>query len=473
MAPSPTGKLHLGNAYTFLFNYLFARKNRGDFLLRLEDTDRERSKQEFEDDILESLSWLGLLWDGELYRSSERLHLYQQKANWLIEKGRAYYCFCSVETLEKTRHEQEKKGAPIVYPGTCRNLDPGLVVQYLGEAKPAAVRFKMPADRGMIEFADMLHGKIAFDSSLLGDMVIMRSNGAPLYNFAVVVDDIEMEITHVLRGDDHVSNTPKQIVIFEAFGSSVPTFAHFPNILNPDRIGKLSKRHGATSVSDYRRDGFLPEAVINYMALLGWTMPGDIEIMSQSDMEQSFDVELMRISPAAFNIEKLEWLNGEYIRMLSDGDFCKRLESYLDNTLSKESTKPDRSRIELLIPLVKTRMKKLSDFIPLTFFLFEEPEYDLSVFEKVNIVNKKQVLERVVETLETMERPWRGEVFEKTFREMAASLEINAGDFFQLLRVAFSGQLVTPPLFECMKIFGEERTVERIRKVAFSYPNFE
>lgn len=458
MAPSPTGNLHLGTAYTTLFNYLYARKNKGEFILRLEDTDQARSQKEFEENIVDGLQWLGLKWDKGPIRQSERLESYKKAAEKLVAEGKAYYCYCTPEELEAERQAQQTAKKPQVYSGKCRNLTDK-------REGASVIRFKMPEDRGMITFNDLLHGEVSFDSSLLGDMVIMRGNGMPLYNFAVVVDDIDMRITHVLRGDDHLSNTPKQIVLFEALDATVPQFAHWPMVLNPDRIGKLSKRQGATSVSDFRKDGYLPEALVNYFALLGWTMPGDREIMSLSEMEELFDLKKMRLSGAAFDTNKLDWLNGEYIRQMDDKELAKRLEEYLVEH-------PSIKKLNELVPLVKTRIKKLSDFVLLTDFIFNDPEYDMTVFDKVRLEDTKGILESIAKTLEEMPTPWQADKFEQTFRALADELGISASDIFQLVRVAVSGQLVTPPLFESIQLIGEHETIKRAEKVAETYPNF-
>lgn len=464
MAPSPTGNLHLGTAYTTLFNYLFAKRMQGAFILRIEDTDRERSKLEFEENILDGLKWLNLNWDEGPYRQSERLENYQKAALKLVAEGKAYRCFCSKEDLDKEREDRQKLNLSLVYSGKCRNLSDEEIKTNLEMSKPAAIRFKMPEDRGEISFEDLIHGKISFDSKLLGDMVILRSNQTPLYNFSVVVDDVDMQITHVLRGDDHLSNTPKQIVLFEALNAKVPEFAHWPSILNPDRIGKLSKRNNATSIDDYKKLGFLSEAIVNYLALLGWTFPEDKEIMSLKDMEENFDLKKMRLSPAAFNMEKFEWMNGEYIRNLLDEELLKRLQEFLVDH-------PDKDKIEKVVPLIKDRIKKLSEFIPLTDFLFNTPEYDIKVFEKLNIKNPKEVLGKVLEKLTNMEKPWKANIFEQTFRDLAKEEGLQAAQFFQLLRAAVSGQLITPPLFESIQILGEDETEKRIKKAIDIFTN--
>lgn len=454
MAPSPTGKMHLGTAYTALLNYLFAIKNKGIFILRWEDTDQERSKKEFEEDILESMLWLGLKWSEGPYRQMDRLDSYKKAQISLLQKEGAYYCFCTQEELEKVRKQQSAKGLPLIYSKRCRGLSEEEVEKFKAEGKQFVVRFKMPEDRGMIVWDDLIFREIEFNSKLIGDFVIMRSSGIPIYNFAVVVDDIDMKITHVLRGEDHLSNTPKQIVLFEALGASLPKFAHCPNILNTDRIGKLSKREGATAVSDYRREGYFPEAIINYLALIGWTMPEEREIMNLEEMIEAFDLSKIRKSPAAFDTHKLEWLNGEYIRKTTDEQLTARLQEFLVDY-------PLKQKIAPVVPLIKERIKKLSDFIPLTDFLFEKAEYDIEVFNRLSIKDLRLKIEKVLEKLEAMEKPWKAEVFEETFRKLAEDLSLSATQMFQLIRVAVSGQTVTPPLFESIQILGDEETIKR------------
>lgn len=457
MAPSPTGNLHLGTAYTTLFNYLFAKKNSGKFILRIEDTDKERNKQEFEENILEGLKWLGLNWDEGPFRQSERLENYKSAAEKLLSEGKAYYCFCSPFELEQERKDQIAQKFPPIYSGKCRNLTRDRVDENLKAGKNFGIRFYMPEERGLVSFNDLVHGEVSFDASLLGDMVIMRESGIPLYNFAVVVDDIDMRISHVLRGDDHLSNTPKQILLFEAFGAAIPQFAHWPSILNPNRIGKLSKREGATSVDDYKKDGYFPEAILNYLALLGWTIPEGKEIMSLSEMEEAFDLKKMRLSPAAFDPQKLDWINGEYVRSMSDEELTKRLEEYLVDHPAKDKIGP-------AVPLIKERIKKLSDFIPLTDFLFNKPDYDLEVIRKLKIENPGLKIEKIKERLSGMQKPWDSKTFEEIFKNLAQELGISNTDMFQLIRVAVSGNLVSPPLFECIKILGEDEVLDRVAK---------
>lgn len=454
--PSPTGKMHLGTAYTTLFNYLFSKKNKGTFIFRWEDTDQERSKKEFEEDIEDSMRWLNLNWDEGPFRQMDRLEDYKKAKDILFEKDKAYYCFCTQEELEQVRKDQASQRLPIVYSGKCRSLLIEEGKKQIKEGKKYVIRFKMPRDRGEIAFNDLIHGNVKVNSDLVGDFVIMRASGIPIYNFAVVVDDIDMQITHVLRGEDHLSNTPRQIVLFEALGAKLPEFAHWPNILNSDRIGKLSKREGATAVSDYKKDGFLPEAIVNYLSLIGWTMPDEKEIMSLGEMEGIFELSKMRKSPAAFDITKLEWMNGEYIRKMSDEELEERLDEFLVDH-------PAKGKLAPLIPLVKERIKKLSDFIPLTDFFFENVEYEKEVFDKVigDKVNLKNAISEVFQTLKSLKVPWQAKEFENKFRQLAEKIGLSAIQMFQLIRVIISGQLVTPPLFESIKILGEDETIKR------------
>lgn len=458
MAPSPTGNLHLGTAYATLWPYLFAKKENGKFILRIEDTDSDRSTKEFADNIIEGLKWLDLNWDEGPFYQTQRLPLYQKYSEQLLKEGKAYYCFCTKEELDLERKKQQQEKKPQVYSGKCRNLSEQEVKKNIEEGKPFVVRYKLPEDRGIVKFNDLIHGEISIDSKNLGDMVIMRKSGIPLYNFAVVVDDFDMGITHVLRGEDHISNTPKQILFFEGLGENPPEYGHHPVILNQDRSGKLSKRTGSTSLSDYKIAGYLPEALVNYLALLGWTPPEDSEILSKDEIIKLFEIKDINKSAAAWNEQKLDWINGEYIRKLSDEGLFISLDEFLPKDL-------DREKIKQLTPLIKERIKKLSEFISLTGFIFKEPDYNKDVFEKLKDKNPKKVLEEVLKEMEKLEKPWNSEKFEKTFRDLAEKNGISAGEAFQLIRIAVSGSSVTPPLFESIQILGEDKAIERVQTV--------
>lgn len=410
-APSPTGMMHIGGVRTALYAYLVARKNNGTFSLRIEDTDRKRFVPDAQEDIIKNLKWLGIQFDGEPIIQSQRKEIYQKYAKELVDKGLAY--------------EQE-----------------------------GAVWSKMPKE-GQIKFTDLVgHREISFNLADQKDFVILKSDGFPTYHLAHVIDDHLMETNPVIRGDEWLPSVPKHILIFQAFGWEVPSYAHLPLIVGTDRT-KLSKRHGAKAVSEFRQDGFLPEAILNYMALLGWTPPANKEILSLEEMIKLFDLKDAHWTAAVFDITKLEWMNGEYIRLASDEELTKKLQDFLVDHPAKE-------RIAPVVPLVKERIKKLSDFVPLTDFLWGKPDYDQSQFQKLNI--NQNVLAKILDKLEAMEKPWKTEIFEKTFRDLADELKIKAGSVFQLVRLAVSGQSVTPPLFESIRILGEEETIQRIKE---------
>ncbi len=457
MAPSPTGKLHLGTAYATLWPYIFARGNKGVFILRFEDTDQERSTKEFEKNIEEGLKWLGYDWDEGPFHQMDRLEIYQQYSKRLLEEDHAYYCFCSKDELDEERRNQTEAKVPQIYSGKCRSLTMEQAKEKIAQGLPYVIRFKMPEDLEAITFSDLIHGEVSFDPKLIGDTVIMRQNGIALYNFAVVVDDIEMNITHVIRGDDHLSNTPKQVVLFKALGKSLPQFAHYPMILNQDRIGKLSKRTGSTSVEEYKLEGYLSEALINYLISLGWTHPKEQEIYSIAEVIEEFDFKSMGDTAAAWNEQKLDWINGEYIRAMSDEELTIRLQEFLVDHPAKEKITP-------VVPLIKERIKKLSDFIPLTYFFWEKPEYDREVFEKLDTKDFANILERIEERLFTLEKPWKADEFEQAFRDLAQEIKVSTKDTFQLIRIAVTGQLVSPPLFESIELLGEEETLSRVKK---------
>src|SRR3989344_3670430 len=420
-APSPTGMMHIGSVRTALYAYIVARQNNGSFSLRIEDTDRSRFIEGSPEDIVENMNWLGLNFDESPIFQSERKELYQQYAKELVEKGVAY----------------EDEGA---------------------------IWFKMPAE-GKVTYTDLIgNRRIEFDNKTQKDFVLLKSDGFPTYHLAHVVDDHLMETNPVIRAEEWLSSTPKHILTFQAFGWQVPQYAHLPLILGTDR-SKLSKRHGAKAVSEFRKDGYLPEAILNYMAFLGWTPPSGKELLNLGEMILEFKLEDVHVAPAVFDITKLEWMNGEYIRKMSGEELTQRLQEFLVDH-------PNRDKIAPVVPLVKERIKKLSDFVPLTDFIFEKPEYDIEVFNKIKVENQKNVLEKISQTMESFEKPWTAEEFEQAFRKLAEDLGIKVGDMFQLIRVAVSGQLVTPPLFESIKIIGEEETLNRVKEVVSKYPEF-
>lgn len=433
IAPSPTGSPHIGTAWQALFDFVFIKKNRGKFILRLEDTDRERYVPESVGEIYETFKWLELNYDegpdigGPFapYVQSERLDIYKMHADELLEKGLAY-------------------------------------------KEEGAIRFRTTKD-GETSWHDLVGGKkITFPNNTQEDVVIIKSDGYPTYNFANVIDDHLMEITHVIRGNEFISSTPKHLMIYQAFSWTPPIFAHLPVLVGADRA-KLSKRHGAKSALEFKKEGYLKEAVLNFLALLGWTHPEGKEVFSLEEMIEVFDFKDFNLASAYFDIQKLDWLNGEYIRKLPMSNLKFQIREYLDELSGHalgEKEHPTDEELDKVVPLVQERIKKLSDFVPLTDFLWEKPEYDKEQFQISNIKNQKEVLVKVLEKLEAMERPWKAEVFEKVFRGLAEDLGLSASQMFQLIRVAISGQTVTPPLFECIKILGEEEVIKRIRGVA-------
>src|SRR3989344_4124474 len=357
IAPSPTGYLHIGTARSALFNYLFAKKMGGKFILRIEDTDLERSDPKFEKDIIESLGWLGIEWD-EFYRQSERIETYAKYLEKLLNEGKAYRCFCAPKQINR--------GVPQIYNGKCRNLSEQELKKNLAEGKKSIIRFKSPEKK--VRFIDLVRGEVEFDSALIGDFSIAKDLVTPLYNFAVVIDDFEMKISHVIRGEDHISNTPKQILLQEALNFSQPKYAHLPIMLGPDRA-KLSKRHGDTSVSDYIQQGYLPEALINFMAFLGWNPGGEKEIYSMGELIKDFSLEKVQKGGAIFNIERLDYLNGVYIRQKSLNELSELCAPYLP--------KANKEILKKAVSLYRERLKKLSEIIELADFFFKDVlEYD-------------------------------------------------------------------------------------------------
>ncbi len=455
IAPSPTGEdLHIGNLYTALINWAFARQNQGKFVVRIEDTDRERFVGGAEDTILNSLNAFGLSPDestrvGGLYapyRQSERLEIYKKYADELLEKGVAYKCYCSKEKLEKIREEESITHVRKKHRDFC---DPNAT------GEKFVIRLLVPENEN-VTFIDLIRGKITINTKELDDQVLLKSDGYPTYHLGVVVDDYLMKISHVIRAEEWISSTPKHILLYKAFGWELPIFVHLPILRNSDK-SKLSKRRNPVWVSWYLQEGYLPEAVINFLALMGWSHPEEKEIFSVEEFIKILD--LKKISPVgpAFDIVKLEWMNGEYIRKMSDEELTKRLQDYLVDHPAKDKIAP-------IVPLVKERIKKLSDFIPLTDFLFEKPEYDMDVFKRLKIKDLRLMIEKAIEIMGQMKSPWNSEDFQKTFMDLAKELNATNLDMFQLIRVAVSGQLVTPPLFESIQILGEEETKNRLHE---------
>jgi glutamyl-tRNA synthetase len=466
-APSPTGFLHIGGARTALFNYLFAKKNKGDFVLRVDDTDMERSKEEYEKDILASLKWLGIKWD-EMYKQSERRDIYKKYLKKLIEEKRAYYCFCSEEELEEEKKEQTSRGLAPKYNGKCSSLSEKEVEENLRKGKKSIIRLRVPVKN--IKFNDLIRGEIVFDSSLLGDFPIAKNIESPLYNFASVVDDEEIKITHVIRAEEHLSNTPRQILIQEALGFKKPIYGHISLILAEDKT-KLSKREGAVSVLEFKKEGYLPEAMVNFMAFLGWNPGDEREIFSIEDLIKEFSIEKVHKSGAVFDEVKLDFINGSYIRQKPLTELAEMCVPYLAEAgLVGENTQG--IKIEKIISLYKDRIKKLSEISDMVSYFFQEKinyPRELLDWKGVGEAETKktlEILEKIISEVE--EKKWNAKVLGDTLllksQERAEELGKSKDKGYLLwpLRAALTGQKFSAGPFDVAEILGKEKTLQRI-----------
>lgn len=465
MAPSPTGALHIGTARTTLFNWLFARHSAGTFILRIEDTDQERSKPEHEIGLIQGLKWLGLEWDegpdlndrGELvsrgdhgpYRQSERTSIYRKHLEQLLAEGKAYYCYCTKEELEAQRQSLESAGLAPKYTGTCRNLSAP------PEGRSAnLIRFKMPEEK--VSFPDLIRGKTEFDAALFGDIVIAKDLDQPLYNFAVVIDDELMRISHVIRGEDHIPNTPKQILLQRAFGFRTPAYAHIPLILNPDR-SKLSKRSNKTSLLEYRDDGYLPEAMVNFLALLGWHPKVDREVLSTDELVKEFELGRVQKAGAVFDLQKLDWLNGQYLRALPPDELARRVAPFAPAGVSPE-------KIGQLAELVKDRMRTLKDFTELA-----RPFVELPAYEAELLLPKDGSKEGTQATIQAVRDALAG-TDEANLGDRAVVLDRLApliersgrGGVLWPFRVALSGLRASPDPIAIAGVLGKAETLRRL-----------
>lgn len=452
-APSPTGFLHVGTARTVLFNYLFAKKYGGKFIVRIEDTDTERSKREFEDDILSSLQWLRMVWDGEPFRQSERIQIHKKYLSDLFGRGKAYYCFCTKEELESHRDYMRASGFAPKYSGRCATLSKEEAAKKQKEGVPSVIRFRTEGKR--LSFHDLVKGRIEIDTDLMGDFTIAKSPDEPLYNFAAAVDDVDMEITHVIRGEDHISNTPKQILIQEALGFKSPVFAHVPIVLGSDK-SKLSKRHGAASIREYRNEGYLAEALVNFIAFLGWNPKGEREIFSLAELEKEFDIRNVNTSNAVFNVRKLEWFNAHYIRQKSPEDLAALCAAWVPSA--------DKDLLLKVTVLERERMKKLSDIRDAGFF------FALSEYAPHLLVWPKSTKEKMQESLPEIQRVL-GAILESAFTVSAVKAALAAltprftnGEIYWPLRVALSGKEFSPGPLEIAEILGKRETLARIER---------
>ncbi|HEX8230024.1 MAG TPA: glutamate--tRNA ligase [Chloroflexia bacterium] len=464
IAPSPTGDPHVGTAYMALFNKAFAHGRGGKFILRIEDTDQSRYNEGSEREIIESLRWLDLLPDegpgigGDYgpYVQTQRRELYTRHANELIEKGKAYRCFCTPQRLEEMRREQAARKEPPGYDRRCYRLSPEEIQANLEAGLPFTVRMLVP-DEGSTAFTDLIRGEISFENRVLDDQIILKSDGLPTYHLAVVVDDHYMEISHIVRAEEWISSTPKHILLFQGLGWELPMFAHLPLLRNTDRT-KISKRKNNTSIKWYRQQGYLPEAMVNFLALMGWSMPNGEETFTFEDVQREFTFERVTTSGPVFDLVKLTAINGKYIRLLSDGELYERLLPYLPEGL-------DEARVRQAVPVIKDRLTRLGEFAELTVYLFgPPPAYDAATLvpKKSTPEAARAALERIRQLLESIAEPWTHEEWEGGMRALAAELGMKAGDAFMVLRVAVTGSQTSPPLFESIEILGKEETLRRV-----------
>ena len=470
-APSPTGDPHIGNMHSALFEWLFARRHGGKFIVRIEDTDQERVVPGAVESILDGLRWLNIDWDeGPFvggpygpYIQSERLDNYREMAERLIRQEDGYRCYCSRERLNEMRRDQERRDQPTGYDGRCRDLSPPQRQDMEAQGGPSVVRFAMPTS-GTTRVHDLIHGDVEFSNELLDDFIILKADGFPTYHLASVVDDHLMEISHVLRADEWLPSTPRHMQLYRALGFTPPQFGHLPILLGPDR-DKLSKRHGATSILDYRDQGYLPEAVLNFMALLGWSLDDRTEVMSAEILKENFSLERVSRSPAIFDQEKLLWMNGLYIRELTVEDLAERLTPFLERGLPEELLPVDRDYLLRIVPLIRERIKLLSEAAEMiTYFFLEEVDYDPADLAQRGMDQESTVAAlRLARDELTAVEAFEHQQLEDTLRAAGTALGLAARQFFGTLRVAVTGRTATPPLFETMEVVGRERVLSRLR----------
>ncbi|HSC29903.1 MAG TPA: glutamate--tRNA ligase [Vicinamibacterales bacterium] len=469
-APSPTGYLHIGGARTALFNWLFARRHAGAFVLRIEDTDAERSSWDMVAGIVDGLRWLGLDWDEgpdvggphAPYFQSQRFDRHRAIAERLAAEGHAYYCYCTPESLRRRREAAEASSGGWIYDRTCLALAPEQIAEFEAAGMPRAVRFKVPP--GETAFHDLVHGPIAFDNAHIEDFVVLRSDRQPTYHLSVVADDLDMRITHVVRGDDHISNTPKQLLLYGALGQPAPAFGHVPLILGPDRK-RLSKRHGATSVMEYRRMGYLPEAMINFLALLGWSPGNDQELFTREELVASFSLEGISGGNAVFNPEKLDWFNQQHLSRLTAEDIADRLDPLLREAgIWRDGLRGgERAWLLKVIELLKPRARKLSQIVDdARVFLQDTVEYENAAVEKY--LRGAQVADHLAALTAALSQahPFDAAVLEAALRSLAAARGVKPAALIHPARVAVTGRTVSPGLFEVLELLGRERTLARL-----------
>jgi glutamyl-tRNA synthetase len=470
IAPAPSGSIHVGNARTALYNYLVARQNDGIFVLRVEDTDAKRATQEAYESVIEDMRWLGLEWDegpevgGPFapYRQSERMDRYAAAAAQLLDGGHAYRCYCTAEELAERRKQAQAERKTPGYDGRCRNLSDEERAAFEAEGRDFAVRFKVPEGR-TITFDDVVRGSVSFVAAEIPDFVIQRSDGSPTYLLAAALDDAQMNINHIIRGEDLIPATPRQLLIREALAvADVPVFAHLPLIVSPD--GKpLSKRWGDVSVAAYREQGFLPEAMVNYLALLGWSYDDKTNIFSKEELIERFSLQRVGKNPAAFDVAKLEWLNGHYIRAKEPATLAEDLLPFLAKEGIALGDPADREKLEAVVPLLTERMKRLTEAAPMVRFLFQDVTPDEKAAKVLE--GQSEYLSAVAEELGSLEK-WTTPAIEEALRGLAERQGLKPKQAFQPIRAAVTGTLVSPPLFESLEILGKDKTIARLRAAA-------
>jgi glutamyl-tRNA synthetase len=464
MAPSPSGFLHVGTARTTIYNYLFARHHQGKFILRIEDTDVSRSTQQMIDAILESIRWLGLDWDEGPYYQSQRTKLYQEYAQKLLETKKAYFCFCTPQMLEEKREQAVKSKGDWKYDRTCLALSDEEKENKIRKGEPKAIRLLVP--EGETVFSDIVYRELKKDNKELEDLVLLRSDGTPTYNFACVVDDVEMKISHVIRGNDHIANTYKQVLIYKALGLTSPHFAHIPLILAKDR-SKMSKRHGAVSIMEYREEGFLPEALVNYITLLGWSPKDDREMLSMEQMVELFSLEGVNPANPIFDKEKLEWMNGEYIRSYDNEKLLDLVIPFLvkENLISEETVNQREDWLLRFVSLLKERCKTLKEFADKGkfFFAFDYQYEPTAASKHFNSTEAAERLNTFADRLSSLDE-FKKEKIETALRQLADEMKIKPASLIHIVRLATTGTTAGPPLFDLLELLGKEEVVGRMQE---------
>ena len=475
-APSPTGEPHVGNIRTAIFDWLLAQRHGGDFIVRVEDTDRARAVDGAVEVIIEALQWLGLEWDEgpdiggkhAPYKQSERLELYNKYAMQLVDSGFAYKCYCSPERLDAVRKARSKQENATGYDRRCRNLTveerENMELDMSARGETPVIRFKMPLE-GTTTVDDLVRGEVTFENRLVDDFVMLKSDGYPTYHLAHLIDDREMQITHVLRGEEWLPSVPRHLQLYKALGWQPPKFAHLPIILAPDR-SKLSKRHGATSLLEYREMGYLPHTMVNFLTLLGWSLDDKTELFTQQSLVENFSIERITKSGAIFNTDKLDWMNGHYIREMSADELADALMDFWSAFQPPEvPVMPSRALMLKIAPMVQERLKTLRDAAPLVAFLFKDTiEYDADelIQRRMDAESTKRCLQAAHDGLAALDS-FETEPIETELRGMVKELDVKAGQLFGSIRVATTGQRIAPPLFESLEALGRERSLELIR----------